>query len=358
MAPDKVCPNCDAAIEGDVCPACAPTTGSSEHETFIGDPRLAPITSSSFTEPDEDEPEEGEGEMLGLDLATEPSPAAAPAPRALAAPPQSEPSAVPEHGHDHDHDHDYDHGGIVTRSAWPIALLFGYAMAATLACGWLWWNGPTRPVGTARRLGRRPRGDRGGRPAPRSRPPRTPRAAVAPARPSSSPPSRSPPTGSSGSASRRRSTTWRSSRSTSRPARSGSSDPQFDGSRSSRPGGDGALRAAAPAPERVGHAIFAPLDEAFVREPDRRLPDTFIESSQGERVYAYRLPVDSEWIIDGQRFVELRPGESIETPIVSDVDAIDRLDGPLTWRIKLRTAPETTAVVGVTFDAGAVEHRL
>lgn len=353
MAPDKVCPNCGAAIEGDVCPSCASATISSEHETLVGDPRLAPIASASFAEPD-DEPEEPSG-VLGLDLGAEPSRAAATAataPRAVAAPPRSETTSSDELEHDHVH----DHGGIVTRSAWPIVLLAGYATAATLACGYLWWNGRRGPSGPPGgwAAGLAAAEAEAGAPEPDPEDAEGRRGArSAVVEPSESiPADRLVELGASTTIDDLEIAPLDVEAGPVRLVRS-----RIDGSQSSRPGGDGALALRLRLRNESATAIFAPLDEAYVREPDRRLPDTFIESANGERIYAYRLPVDSEWEIDGQRFVELRPGESIETRIVSDVDAVDRLDGPLTWRIKLRTAPETTAVVGVTFVTDDVEDR-
>jgi len=102
-------------------------------------------------------------------------------------------------------------------------------------------------------------------------------------------------------------------------------------------------------------AVFAPLDEAFVREPDRRLPDTFIESINGDRHYAYRLPVAGEWAIVGQSFATLRPGEPRRTLIVTDPKTAGQVSGPLTWRVRLRTAPESTAVVGIMFHADDIK---
>ncbi|CAN5913140.1 hypothetical protein BH23PLA1_BH23PLA1_13390 [soil metagenome] len=105
--------------------------------------------------------------------------------------------------------------------------------------------------------------------------------------------------------------------------------------------------------------IFAPLDEAFVRDPDQRHPDTFLEDSEGRRVYTYELPIHSEWAIRGQEFRELRPGEVMEGLIVSSSKSLDALTSPLTWRLRLRTAPDRTEFLGITFleDDIQAEHR-
>jgi hypothetical protein len=101
--------------------------------------------------------------------------------------------------------------------------------------------------------------------------------------------------------------------------------------------------------------IFAPLDEAFVRERDRELPDSFLSTEDGERIYTFKLPVASERTIAGQKFQELKPGETMETVIVSDTDAVDRAKGSLTWRLRLRTGDQTTGVVGIRFRADQIQ---
>ncbi|HEX8202883.1 MAG TPA: hypothetical protein VF590_20575, partial [Isosphaeraceae bacterium] len=100
--------------------------------------------------------------------------------------------------------------------------------------------------------------------------------------------------------------------------------------------------------------IFAPLDEAFVRDRDRGLPDSFIETEDGQRIYPYRLPVASERSILGQVFRELKPGEAMETAIVSDVDATARARGELSWRLRVRTGRRTTDVVGIRFRSDQI----
>jgi len=96
-------------------------------------------------------------------------------------------------------------------------------------------------------------------------------------------------------------------------------------------------------------AVFAPLEAAFVREPDRGLPDSFIECGNGERIEIYRLAMQSEWAIVGQSFPELKPGETAETLVVSTTDALAHAANPMTWRLRLRTGPERVEVVGVRF---------
>jgi hypothetical protein len=129
---------------------------------------------------------------------------------------------------------------------------------------------------------------------------------------------------------------------------------RFDGRKENRDGGEGALHLRVRLRNISDDLIFAPLDEAFVRERDRELPDSFIEAADGERIYTYRLPVASEQAIPGQEFQELKPGEAMETVVVSDTDAVDRARGSLTWRLRLRTGDQETDVVGVRFQVDEI----
>lgn len=103
-------------------------------------------------------------------------------------------------------------------------------------------------------------------------------------------------------------------------------------------------------------AAFTPLERAFVREPDRGLPDSFIETGRNERIEIYPLAQESEWAIAGQEFPAIKPGDSAEVLIVSDADALGRLANPLTWRVRLRVRPGTTEIVGVRFGVHEVDE--
>jgi hypothetical protein len=258
----------------------------------------------------------------------------------------SAPSDRGESSSHHDDSDDHPHA----RSAWPMALLASYASAMTIASGWLWWtshrNPPARqatatPVWAAGLDASNEPGGAAGRREDVS-------AVVEPAEPIAE--DRIVPLGE--------------------PVRIDALeiDPQrvsvgpvelkrtrVDGRTERRDGGSDALRLHLRLRNTSDTVIFAPLDEAFVREPDRRLPETFIQDASGTRIYAYRLPISSEWGIAGQTFQELRPGEEIETVVLSDTDFRHQLDGPLVWRLRLRTAPETTTVLGVSFDAAEIE---
>jgi len=126
-----------------------------------------------------------------------------------------------------------------------------------------------------------------------------------------------------------------------------------DGKIERRDGGERALLLRLRLRNTSEQFVFAPLDEAFLRQPDRGLPEAFLEFNNGDRIYAYPLPVNSEWAVAGQEFVELRPGEAMTGLIVTAADATRQLQshsGPCVWRILLRTSAESFAVVGVTFE--------
>ncbi len=229
-------------------------------------------------------------------------------------------------------------------SAWPSALLVSYASAMTIACLWLGWQlrearrSPTvEPPAATADAGESAGGIReaGG-------------AAVEPAAPIE--PSMRVRLGE--------------------PLRVGSlgitptairtgpillEHANVDGSRDERPGGDDALILDLRLQNLADDAIFAPLDEAFVRDRERALPDSFLELADGSRVYGYALPVRSEWSLVGQAFADLRPGEVLETGLFSEPGARQRLpEGRSTWRVKVRVAPDRVETIGVEFDAGSV----
>ena len=61
----------------------------------------------------------------------------------------------------------------------------------------------------------------------------------------------------------------------------------------------------------------------------------------------FPLAVESEWMIVGQEFRELGPGESMEGIIVSAPDARGLIEEEMTWRVRLRTGINETDVLGV-----------
>ena len=120
--------------------------------------------------------------------------------------------------------------------------------------------------------------------------------------------------------------------------------------RKTRQGGKHALKLKIRFRNASQSAIFAPLDEGFIRERLRADPESFIESASGESIIAmFPLAVDSEWSITGQEFRELRPSESFESLIVSEPKAMDKLAPEMVWRIHLRTGIDQLGDFGLTF---------
>ena len=99
-------------------------------------------------------------------------------------------------------------------------------------------------------------------------------------------------------------------------------------------------------------AVFAPLDESYVREGDDGASQGFVQLGEGgERVYLYPLPVSSEWTIVGQEFPTLRPGEVRESFLATGPEAPTTFPPGTTWHLRFRTGLDATAVVGVAHPA-------
>jgi hypothetical protein len=260
---------------------------------------------------------------IQLDRPSEP----APAPAAETRPPDDE-FLLPEH----------------RGPSWLVVLLGSYASAMTLACAWLWWRaGPSPPSPESDPIAAsgRPDTEAGQREA-RSE-------IVAP--PPEIAPGRTTVLGQS--------LTVGALEFTPLEVRVGRVELEhrgLDGSYEMRDGGDGALFLRVRFRNLSRDEVFAPLDEAFVREPDRGLPDSFLESPSGERIYLYPLPLASEWSIVEQDFRAIRPGETFDTVLVSDERALSRVVGPMTWRLRLRTGADAgrTELVGVRIDRGQI----
>lgn len=123
----------------------------------------------------------------------------------------------------------------------------------------------------------------------------------------------------------------------------------IDPSAKPRDGGKEALWLKVRLANRSKDLAFAPLDEGFVRDREKALPDSFIETSDGARIYGYPLSATSDQSIQGQEFFDLRPGEVKEAWIVSDAQAIGRLGDSNTWRVRLRVGDSETETLGVEF---------
>ncbi len=98
-----------------------------------------------------------------------------------------------------------------------------------------------------------------------------------------------------------------------------------------------------------GDHQFAPLDRLLIRGQNSPLDRSYIASSGPGKIRLFPLALDSEWAILGQSFPVLKSGESVETLVASEPVTEDRLQGELTWRIRLRVGPYRTDVLGVRF---------
>ena len=76
-------------------------------------------------------------------------------------------------------------------------------------------------------------------------------------------------------------------------------------------------------------AAFGEPKSRFFRTEPRGLPQSFIETGTGDRVFTYPLAVESEWSIAGQTFEALRPGESREMELVSTKGARGWMADPM-----------------------------
>ncbi len=98
-----------------------------------------------------------------------------------------------------------------------------------------------------------------------------------------------------------------------------------------------------------GDQAFAPLDRALIRDQSSPLDRSQIAGSDGGTIRLFPLAVDSEWVIQGQDFRVLQPGETVETLVASEGVTDDRLAAEMTWRVRLRIGPYRTDVLAVRF---------
>jgi hypothetical protein len=103
---------------------------------------------------------------------------------------------------------------------------------------------------------------------------------------------------------------------------------------------------------------FAPLDRLLIRDQNSPLDRTYIATADSGKIGLFPLAVDTEWSIPGQIFPVLKNREPVDTVLASEPVTEDRLQGELTWRIRLRVGPYRTDLLGVRFsksDLGAHE---
>jgi hypothetical protein len=101
---------------------------------------------------------------------------------------------------------------------------------------------------------------------------------------------------------------------------------------------------------------FAPLELAYIREQSSPLDRCLITTTSSTTIGAFPLDVFSEWSIVGQESRVLKRGETLETIIASEPGASDRMSSEMIWRIRLRTGPFRTDVIGVRFKDSDVER--
>jgi hypothetical protein len=98
---------------------------------------------------------------------------------------------------------------------------------------------------------------------------------------------------------------------------------------------------------------FVPLEVGFVREPEQGRLESFIEAGE-QTIGLFPLAQTSEWVVDGEEFPKLAPGEERELIVVSAPAATRKLAARMIWRLRLRVAAGKTTVVGVNFTRGDV----
>ena len=129
------------------------------------------------------------------------------------------------------------------------------------------------------------------------------------------------------------------------------------------------LRLTNTSPTDASGQMIAPLDSELVYD---RLPNgsgqivsnqylyNASESTDEPAVMMLPLAATTEWVVDGQSFPRLAPGESVETVLVAGPQGLDALGADAVWRVQLRkgyhdrTGRGVTTLVEVPFDAASV----
>jgi hypothetical protein len=99
-----------------------------------------------------------------------------------------------------------------------------------------------------------------------------------------------------------------------------------------------------------------PLTRSLVRDDVSSLDRSFVASPDGPNIGLYSLAVESEWLIFGQEFPVLKPGESAETLVASEPVSQDRIPRSMTWRLRLRIGPYRTDMLGVRFTRDEISQ--
>lgn len=132
---------------------------------------------------------------------------------------------------------------------------------------------------------------------------------------------------------------------------------EFQG-KETKQGGDNALKLRLRIKNTSNDLVLAPFDEAFVRDRTNADPDSYVEGAVGDtKIALFPLALESEWSIRGQQFRELKPGEEMETDVVTVPDAVAKIGDDMTWRIRLRTDINHTDDLGVKTPRDSVKTK-
>jgi hypothetical protein len=128
-----------------------------------------------------------------------------------------------------------------------------------------------------------------------------------------------------------------------------------DGNRERSDGGSGSLILRLRLRNLSKNDTFTPLERSFVRQPDQGMPASYIELETGGLLENYPLALDSERSIVGQSFEPLGPNQSRDLVIASDQGSLPLAQGPMIWRLQLRTGPNQTETIGVQFNDSEIQ---
>jgi hypothetical protein len=99
-----------------------------------------------------------------------------------------------------------------------------------------------------------------------------------------------------------------------------------------------------------------PLVRSLIRDGSSPADRSFITTPDGGKIELYPLAEESEWVISGQEFRALKPGESVTTLVASKPVTEDLLRDEMTWRVRLRIGPYRTDMLGVRFRKGELSE--
>jgi hypothetical protein len=101
---------------------------------------------------------------------------------------------------------------------------------------------------------------------------------------------------------------------------------------------------------------FKPLARSLIGDAASTLDRSFVATADEGKIALYPLAVESEWLITGQEFSVLKPGDSVATLVASEPVSEDRLRDEMTLRIRLRIGPYRTDILGVRFSRSEISQ--